>query len=51
MKLEDLHALYLHELRTLYNTENQIIKALPKMIEASQSAQLRQALSSHLEET
>lgn len=51
MRLEDLHALYLHELRTLYNTENQIIKALPKMIEAAQSPQLREALSMHLEET
>ncbi len=51
MKLETLHALYLKELRDLYNAENQIVKALPKMIEAANSAELRAALSNHLEQT
>jgi len=51
MKLESLHELYLTELHDLYDGEKQIIKALPKMIESSTSAELRNALSNHLEET
>jgi ferritin-like metal-binding protein YciE len=51
MKLESLHDLYLSELRDLYSAEDQILKALPKMIEKAQSAELRNALESHLEET
>ncbi|MGO4880274.1 MAG: ferritin-like domain-containing protein [Bryobacteraceae bacterium] len=51
MKIESLHALYLKELRDLYNAENQIVKALPKMIEAVESPELRAGLSHHLEET
>src|SRR5689334_2152132 len=51
MKLESLHDLYLHELHDLYNAEEQITKALPKMIEAASSTQLQNALSDHLEQT
>jgi len=51
MKYGSLHDLYLNELRDLYNAENQIVKALPKMMEAVQSTQLRAALSSHLEQS
>ena len=51
MKIESLHDLYIKELHDLYDAENQIINALPKMIEASNSAQLRSALSEHLEQT
>ena len=51
MKIESLHELYIKELNDLYDAENQIIKALPKMIEASNSDQLRLALSEHLEQT
>lgn len=51
MKLESLHDLYLSELSDLYSAEKQIVKALPKMIEKTQSAELRQALEEHLEET
>src|SRR5262252_561731 len=51
MKLESLHELYLKELRDLYHAEKQIVKALPKMIEASESSDLRTALSDHLQET
>lgn len=51
MKIESLHDLYIKELHDLYDAENQIVKALPKMIEASNSAQLRSALSEHLEQT
>lgn len=51
MKLESLHALYIYELSDLYSAEKQIVKALPKMIEKTESAELRQALEDHLEET
>lgn len=51
MKLESLHELYIKELRDLYNAENQIIKALPKMIESATSSDLRTALETHLQET
>lgn len=51
MKLESLHDLYLSELKDLYSAEDQIIKTLPKVIEKTQSPELRTALSNHLEET
>jgi ferritin-like metal-binding protein YciE len=51
MKLESLNDLYLSELRDLYSAEDQIVKALPKMIEKAESANLRNALTSHLEQT
>jgi ferritin-like metal-binding protein YciE len=51
MKLESLHDLYLSELKDLYSAEDQIIKALPKMIEKAESPELRTALQDHLEET
>jgi ferritin-like metal-binding protein YciE len=43
--------LYVEQLQDLYDAENQIIKALPKMIEAAQSEELRDALNEHLEVT
>jgi ferritin-like metal-binding protein YciE len=51
MKLESLHDLYLSELSDLYSAEKQILKALPKMIKKTESADLRQALEDHLAET
>jgi ferritin-like metal-binding protein YciE len=51
MKFETLHDLYLSELSDLYSAEKQIVKALPTMIEKAESAELRQALEDHLEET
>jgi len=51
MKFESLHDLYLNELHCLYNAENQVVKALPKMIESVHSADLRNALNEHLQQT
>jgi ferritin-like metal-binding protein YciE len=51
MKLESLNDLYLSELSDLYSGENQIIKALPKMIQKAESPELRKALEDHLAET
>lgn len=47
----DLHELFLDELSDLYDAENQLIKALPKMAKAAESDDLREAFESHLEET
>lgn len=51
MKIQSFQELYLHELRDLYNAEQQITKALPKMMEAAKSSDLKQGLQRHLEET
>jgi len=51
MKLESLNELFIKELQDLYSAENMIIKALPKMIEKTDSAELRSALNNHLEIT
>src|SRR5436305_15278463 len=47
----ELHELFLDELADVYNAEQQLIKALPKMAKAAESDELREALESHLEET
>ena len=51
MKLESLRDLYISELKDLYNAEQQLVKALPKMADAANSPDLRAALSGHLEQT
>jgi len=51
MKLDTLQKLYTSELRDLYNAENQLLKALPKMAKAASSAELKDAFEKHLEET
>lgn len=51
MKLESLHDLYLSELSDLYSAEKQILKALPKMIQKTESPDLRRSLEDHLAET
>jgi ferritin-like metal-binding protein YciE len=51
VKLESLQEIFVEELKDLYSAENQIIKALPKMIKAASSKELRAAFESHLLET
>jgi ferritin-like metal-binding protein YciE len=51
MSLDSLTDLYVEELKDLYSAENQIIKALPKMIKAATNPELQQAFAEHLEET
>lgn len=46
-----LHDAFLDELRDAYNAEKQLTKALPKLAKAATAEQLRQAFTSHLEET
>lgn len=49
--LDSLRDLYHNQLRMLLSTEQQIIDALPTMIEKSTDVQLKQAFQSHLQET
>ena len=51
MKANSLRELFVEELRDLYDAENQLIKALPKMAEGSSSPELREAFEEHLEQT
>ena len=51
MKLDTLQKLYIDELRDLYNAENQLLKALPKMAKAASSEELKNAFEKHLEQT
>lgn len=50
-KMLDLRDLLQHEIDDLYSAEEQIIEALPKMIEKSTNPALRQALNQHLQVT
>ena len=43
--------LYVSELQDLYSAEQQLVKALPKMVKNAESQELSDALESHLEET
>jgi ferritin-like metal-binding protein YciE len=51
MPNEGLKELYVEELKDLYNAENQLVKALPKMAKAASSEELRQGFEEHLEQT
>jgi ferritin-like metal-binding protein YciE len=51
MKLDTLRKLYIEELRDVYNAENQLLKALPKMAKGASSDELKQAFEDHLEQT
>jgi ferritin-like metal-binding protein YciE len=46
-----LHELFLDQLADIYNAEQQLVKALPKLAEAAKTSELRAAFESHLEET
>jgi ferritin-like metal-binding protein YciE len=51
MALESLQELYLEQLKDLHSAEEQIIEALPKMIEQTSHTELRQAFELHLRQT
>jgi len=51
MQENSLQELYVEQLRDLYNAEQQLVKALPKMAKAAQSEGLRQGIAAHLEQT
>ena len=41
----------LDELRDMYSAENQLVKALPKLVKGAKNPKLRQLFAAHLEET
>jgi ferritin-like metal-binding protein YciE len=46
-----LRELYLDELRDLYDAENRLLKALPKLAKEAESQELRSGFEEHLEQT
>ncbi|HLJ55576.1 MAG TPA: ferritin-like domain-containing protein [Chthonomonadaceae bacterium] len=51
MKLSTLRDLYVEELKDLYSAETQILRALPNMARAAESAELRDAFQEHEHQT
>jgi ferritin-like metal-binding protein YciE len=51
MSVDSIEKLFIAELKDLYSAENQITKALPKMVNAATSKDLKKAFESHLRET
>lgn len=49
--MKNLEELFEHQLKDLYSAEEQLIKALPKMVKNSKDAKLKKAFEGHLEET
>ena len=50
-KLDTLDDLFLHEIEDLYDAENRILGALPKMRDAASSAEVRNGFERHIAET
>lgn len=50
-KMTDLNDLLVHQLQDLYDAEHQITEALPKMLEAASSEELKSAFQEHLNQT
>lgn len=51
MKMQTLKDLYIDELKDIYDAEQQIAKALPKMAKAASNEELRAAFEQHLDQT
>jgi ferritin-like metal-binding protein YciE len=51
MDQQTLQKLLIDQIGDLYDAEHQLVKALPKLAEAVSSPELKEALTSHLEET
>jgi ferritin-like metal-binding protein YciE len=49
--IKNMDNLFVHTLRDIYYAENQIVQALPEMIDKAHDAQLRQGFQAHLAET
>ncbi len=50
-KIINLRDVYVEQLKDLYNAEQQLVKALPKMAKAATSPELAQGFEEHLEQT
>ena len=51
MEMDSLTELYVEELKDLWSAENQITKALPKMVKAATNPKLKKAFNAHLKQT
>ncbi len=51
MRLTSLHELLLHEIKDLYDAEHQVVEALPKMVKAVKSQELKKGFETHLQES
>lgn len=51
MKLETLQDLLLDELEDIYDAEQQLVEALPKMAKSATSPELKKSFETHLEQT
>lgn len=51
MELETLEELYVEELKDLWSAENQILKAMPRMIKAANHRELKRAFTMHERQT
>jgi ferritin-like metal-binding protein YciE len=51
MAMDSLKDLFIDELKDLYNAENQLLKALPKMARKAASPDLKTAFEEHLNQT
>jgi ferritin-like metal-binding protein YciE len=49
--IKNMEDLFVHTLRDIYYAENQIVKALPDMIDKASDPQLKQGFQTHLRET
>ena len=51
MELKTLNDLFVHQLKDLYGAEQQLLKAMPKMLAKITAKELQQAFTKHMEET
>lgn len=51
MKIDSLEKLYVHTLKDIWSAEGQILEVLPRVIEAARDDKLKEAFSSHRDET
>ena len=51
MHMGSLQDLFVDQLKDLYNAENQLVKALPKLAKSATAEELQTAFTEHLEET
>jgi ferritin-like metal-binding protein YciE len=51
MSLDSLQSLFLEELKDIYHAEKQLVQALPRLAKSVSSPELKEAITSHLEET
>lgn len=49
--MENVYELFVEQLQDIYNAEQQLVKALPKMAEGSTTPELQRAFTAHLTET